>query len=191
MFVFSPGDTTLFREGNFVVSYMATRHFTPIFTPGVYISAGILVKSEGESQAAVPFFASTSDRYLEDIVVSEDGRNLYRVTRYFTAISPVVNWDAEEVIDTARIEELSGNLIRIVSRYDCEEQIKAPNGPDTSGIKLGVANITLRPKNALGSASVFIWENTAFFSEVPALSYATGGKEVFKPISYGDGTLAL
>ena len=191
MFVFSPGDTTLFRQQATVVAYMATQHFTPVFTPGVYINSGILIPSDGANSTAIPFFTSTSVRDHEDLVLSEDGKNVYRVIRYFTAKSPAYNWDGQEVIDTARIEELSGNLLRIVTLYECEEQIKAPNGPDTSGIKLGAAQLSLRSKNAPLAESVFVWENTNFASEVPALSYATGGKEVFKPVSYGDGTLAL
>ena len=191
MFVFAPGDTTLFRQESTVVAYMATAHFTPLFTPGVYIASGVLIPTAGANAAAIPFFESSNVRPHEDFVLSEDGKNIYRVTRFFTAKSPAYNWDGQEVTDTARIEELSGNLLRIVTRYDCEERIKAPNGPDTSGLKLGVAQITLRSKNALGTRSTFVWENTQFFSEVPALSYATGGKEVFSPVSYGDGTLAL
>jgi hypothetical protein len=191
MFVFAPGDTTLFREQNTIVSFLATRHFTPIFTPGVYISAGVLVPTTGDDSSAIPFFSSTNSRELEELILSEDGRSIYRVVRFFTAKSPAFNWDGEEVVNTTRIEELSGNLLRVVTRYDCEEQIKAPNGPDTSGIKLGVTQMSLRSKNALGADTTFVWENTNFSSEVPALSYATGGKEVFKPVSYGDGTLAL
>ena len=191
MFVFAPGDTTLFRQQGTVVSYLATQHFTPQFTPGVYIASGILIPTEGANTAAIPFFVSTNTRPDEDFVLSEDGKNIYRVTRFFTAKSPAYNWDGQEVTDTARIEELSGNLLRIVTRYECEEQIKAPNGPDTSGIKLGIAQITLRSKNALGTQTKFVWEDTQFNSQVPALSYATGGKEVFSPVSYGDGTLAL
>jgi hypothetical protein len=191
MFVFSPGDTTLFRQQGTVIAYVATQHFTPLFTPGVYIAAGVLVPTQGSNFAAIPFFTGTNDRQHEDIVLSENGKNLYRVTRFFTATSPAFNWDGEEVTDTARIEELSGNLLRIVTRYDCEQQIKAPNGPDTSGIKLGAAQITLRAKDALGARNVFVWENTDYSNEVPALSYATGGKEVFQPVSYGSGTLAL
>jgi hypothetical protein len=79
----------------------------------------------------------------------------------------------------------------VVSRYECEENIQPANGNDTSAIKLGVAQISLRPKNGLGTESMFIWENTNFASQVPALSFATGGKEVFDPVSYGSGTLAL
>jgi hypothetical protein len=190
MFVFSPGDMTLFRQQGTVVSYMATQHFSPSFTPGVYVNGGILIPTNEAYGTAIPFFSSVQ-RPSEDFILSEDGKNIYRVTSYFTARSPVFNWDGEEVTDTARIEELSGNLIRIVTRYDCEERIAAPNGPDTSGLKLGVAQITLRSKNALGQKTVFVWENTQFSTQVPALSYATGGKEVFDPVSYGNGTLAL
>jgi hypothetical protein len=191
MFVFAPGDTTLFRQQNTVLSYVATKHFSPLFTPAVYINAGILVPTEVSNQTAIPFFASTGLRNFEELVLSENGKNMFRVTKFFTAKSPAYNWDGQEVVDTARIEELSGSLLRVVSLYKCEEQIKAPNGPDTSGIKLGIAQFFLRSKNALGAESVFVWENTDYASEVPALSYATGGKEVFNPVFYGDGTLAL
>ena len=191
MFVFAPGDTTLFRQESTVVAYMATAHFTPLFTPGVYIASGVLIPTAGANSAAIPFFESSNVRPHEDFVLSEDGKNIYRVIRFFTAKSPAYNWDGQEVIDTARIEELSGNLLRIVTRYDCEERIKAPNGPDTSGLKLGITNIILRAKSSVGTSSTFVWEGTQFASQVPALSYATGGKEVFKPVSYGDGTLAL
>jgi len=191
MFVFSPGDTTLFRQQNTIISFVSTGHFTPIFTPSVYIDNGILIPTNENTSNAIPFFASTDARDLEDLILSEDGKNLYRAMRYFTAASPAFNWDGQEVVDTARIEELSRNLLRVVSLYECEEQIQSPTGPDTSGLKLGVAQISLRAKNALGANSVFIWENTDSASQVPQLSYATGGKEVFEPVSYGKGTLAL
>ena len=191
LFIFSPGDITLFRQENEVVAYVATHHFTPLFTPGVYIANGVLVPTTFSNASAIPFFTSAGERPHEDFVLAEDGKSIYRATRFFTAESPAFNWDAEEVVDTARLEELSGNLLRIVTRYECEEQIKAPNGPDTSGIKLGIAQISLKSKNALGTTSTFVWENTQYSSQVPALSYATGGKEIFKPVSYGEGTLAL
>ena len=159
MFVFSPGDTTLFRESGSVISYVATRHFTPVFTPSVYIRSGVLVPTQMSNQESIPFFAATGLRQTEDIVISEDGKNLYRVLQYFTAISPVFNWDGLEVPDTARLEELSGNLLRVVTKYVCEEQIKAPSGPDTSGIKLGVAKIALTQKSSNRETTVFVWEN--------------------------------
>jgi hypothetical protein len=191
MFTFTPGDVTLFRQQSSIVAYAATQHFTPLFTPSVYLNAGILVPIEGGNATTIPFFASTDIRPHEDFVLSEDGKNIYRVMQYFTAKSPVYNWDGDETVDTARLEELSGNLLRVVSRYECEENIQPANGNDTSAIKLGVAQISLRPKNGLGTESMFIWENTNFASQVPALSFATGGKEVFDPVSYGSGTLAL
>ena len=190
MFIFSPGDTTLFRQQGTVVSYIATQHFSPSFTPGVYITNGILIPTNDSYGSAIPFF-SPVQRPSEDFILSEDGKNIYRVIGYFTAKSPAFNWDGEAVTDTARIEELSGNLIRIVTLYECENHIAAPNGPDTSGLKLGIAQISLRSKNALGQKTTFVWENTQYSSQVPALSYATGGKEVFEPVSYGNGTLAL
>jgi len=191
MFVFSPGDTTLFRESGSVVSYLTTRHFSPVFTPGVYIRAGVLVPSELSGRQSIPFFSATGERPVEDIVISEDGKNVYRTMRYFTASSPVYNWDGEKVTATARLEELSGNLLRVVNKYSCEEQIKAPNGPDTSGIKLGIAQISLTQANLRGNTSTFVWENTDYTTQVPQLSFATASKEALQPVSYGQGTLAL
>jgi hypothetical protein len=191
MFVFSPGDTTLFRQQGEIPSFLVTKHFTPIFTPPVYISAGVMVPTKNITSDAIPYLSASNDRLLENIVLSEDGKNLYRVMRYFTARSPVYNWDGEEVIDTARLEELGGNLLRIVNKYTCEESILAPSGSDTSGNKLGVFQVFFKAKNSYGSTTKFVWENTQVFSEVPQLSYATDAKEVFQPVSYGDGTLAL
>lgn len=191
MFVFSPGDRTLFRQQNTVVSYVATQHFTPVFSPGVYIESGVLAPTDNLGGGAIPFYDLTDSRLTENIVISEDGKNLYRVIQYFTALSPVYNWDGSQVVDTARLEELSGNLLRVVNRYQCEEAIRSSSGPDTSGLKLGVAQINLRAKDSTLVKSTFVWENTNSSSESPALSYSSGGKEAFTPISYGIGTLAL
>ena len=191
MFVFSPGDTTLFRQQGSVLSFMATKHFTPIFTPPVYISAGILVPTKNVSSAAIPFISASERRPTENILLAEDGKNLYRAMRYFTATSPVYNWDGEEVVPDARLEELSGNILRIVTKYTCEQHILSPNGPETSGNKLGGCQITFRAKNAYGATTKFMWENTQFASQTPQLSFATDAKEVFPLTSYGDGTLAL
>lgn len=191
MFVFSPGDVTLFREGNNIVSYLTTKHFTPVFTPNVYITNGVLIPGGFVTTNAISFFSIDGLRPAEDFVISEDGKNIYRVTRFFNAQQLVVNWDGFEVPNTARIEEVSGNLLRVVNKYLCEESIAAPNGPATSGTKLGVAQLSFRSKSSDLVVSEFIWENTNFFSQVPQLSYSTGSKEVFYPVEYGEGTLAL
>jgi hypothetical protein len=191
MFVFSPGDTTLFRQQGTVQSFVSTKHFTPFFTPGVYINNGILIPGGDANSNAIPFFDSSGLRPAEDFVISVDGKNIYRAIRYFNATETVYNWDGLEVPNTARIEELSGNLLRVVAKYVCEERILAPNGPSTSGTKLGIAQITLRSKSSDATISQFVWENANYASQVPQLSYATGAKEVFNLVDYGDGTLAL
>jgi hypothetical protein len=140
---------------------------------------------------SIPFFDPSGLRPAEDFVISEDGKNIYRTIKYFNAEPSAFNWDGAEVNNTARLEELSGNLLRVVSVYSCEETILAPNGPATSGIKLGVAQIKLRSKSSDAAVSEFVWENTNYSSQDPQLSYSTGSKEVFEPINYGDGTLAL
>jgi hypothetical protein len=191
MFIFSPGDVTLFREGNNIVSYLTTKHFTPAFMPSVYIANGVLIPGGFVTTNAIPFFSTEGLRPAEDFVISEDGKNIYRTTRYFNAEQLVFNWDGFEVPNTARIEELSGNLLRVVNKYVCEENVAAPNGPATSGTKLGIAQLSFRSKSSDLVVTEFIWENTNFFSQVPQLSYATASKEIFAPINYGDGTLAL
>jgi len=191
MFTFSPGDVTLFRENNTVVSYVATKHFSPSFAPGVYIANGVLVPGGFVSNNAIPFYETGDLRLKENFIISEDGKNVYRVMRFFNAEPIVSNWDGLPSPNTARIEELSGNLLRVVVEYLCEESIIAPNGPATSGTKLGIAEIVLRSKSSNLVVTKFIWENTTTFSETPELSYATGAKEIFPPVSYGDGTLAL
>jgi hypothetical protein len=190
MFVFSPGNTTLFRNGAAVESYVATRHFSPFFTPGIYIENGLLVLGGG-NQESVPFFDSSGLRPAEDFVISEDGKNVYRTIRYFNAEPTVYNWDGLEVANKARIEELSGNLLRVVVKYLCEERIQPTSGSDTSGIKLGVNQVSLRSKSSDLVVNTFVWENTNYSSEVPQLSFSTGSKEVFRPVEYGEGTLAL
>jgi hypothetical protein len=191
MFVFSPGDTTLFRQQGTITSYVATKHFSPYFTPGIYIENGVLVPGGDVSSNAIPFFDPSGLRPSEDFVISTDGKNIYRTIRYFNAEPLVYNWDGLEVPNTARLEELSGSLLRVVTKYICEENILAPNGPATSGTKLGIAQIKLRSKSADRAVSMFIWENANYSSQVPQLSYATGAKEVFRPVEYGEGTLAL
>ena len=191
MFVFTPGDTTLFRAQDTVVAYAATQHFTPIFSPQVYIAAGVLVESDGVNQSAIPFYDPMGLRRNEDVIVSEDGHNFYRVMRYFTPSPTIYNWDGIETVNTTRLEELNRNLLRVVNLYTCEQPILAPQGVDVSGTKLGIAQILLTSKINDLESNWFVWENTKAVTEVPQLSYSTGGKQVYQPVSYGKGTLAL
>ena len=114
----------------------------------------------------------------------------------FTPSDTVVNWTNTTVTNTARNEEYAGNLLRYVDRYICEESILSQLGRDISAIKLGIAQITVIPKNSgrfsnSQQRAVFVWENAATLTEVPQLSWYSGTTYPYSPPSYGDGTLKL
>jgi hypothetical protein len=149
-----------------------------------------------ESIDYIPYFDPAYVVYSEDTVLSEDGRNLYRVMRAFTPSDTLVNWTNTTVGNTARIQEYAGNLLRYVDRYLCEEDILSQLGRDISAIKLGIAQITVIPKNSgrftnSRPKATFVWENTATLTEVPQLSWYSGTTYPYTPPVYGDGTLRL
>lgn len=202
MFRFFRGDRTFFRQGSDVISYTATTNVHPLFEFYVYLENGIFVETERylpsqfESIDYVPYFDPAYVTYSEDTVLSEDGRSLYRVVKAFTPDNTVVNWTQTTVANTARIEEYEGNLLRYVDKYSCEEPILSQLGRDISAIKLGIAQITVIPKNNGRSnnsrpQSVFVWENTSTLSETPQLSWYSGTSYQFTPPDYGNGTLRL
>lgn len=211
MFRFFKGDRTFFRQGSQVISYTATTNVHPLFEFYIYLENGIFVETarylpaQFESQDYIPYFNPTYVEYSEDTVLSEDGRNLYRVMLAFTPPETVVNWTNTTVANTARYEEFiprntgregSGNLLRYVDQYVCEEDILSQFGRDISAIKLGVAQITVIPKNSgrysnSRNNEVYVWENTATLTEVPQLSWYSGTPYQFTPPDYRDGTMKL
>ncbi len=202
MFRFFEGDRTFFRQGTKVVSYRATSNVHPLFEFYIYLQNGIFVEDgqflpgQIESTGYISYFNPDYVQYSEDTILSEDGRNLYRVMRAFTPNSTVVNWTNTTVVNTARIEEFEGNLLRYVNKYSCEEDILSQLGRDISAIKLGVAQITIIPKN-IGRLSnsrqnvIYVWENTTTITETPQLSWYSGTPYTQDPPNYGDGTLRL
>ena len=148
MFRFWKGDRTFFRQQNKVISYTATTNVTPLFNFNIYLENGIFVLTDEYPYSAfltqqyIPYFNPAYTLYSEDTVLSEDGRNLYRVMRAFTPPLTVTNWTNTTVTDTARNEEYAGNLLRYVNEYVCEQGILSQLGRDISAIKLGVAQIT-------------------------------------------------
>jgi hypothetical protein len=211
MFRFFKGDRTFFRQGSQVISYTATTNVHPLFEFYIYLENGIFVETERflpaqfESQDYVPYFDPSYVLYSEDTVIAEDGRNLYRVMLAFTPPETVVNWTNTTVANTARYEEFvphdtgregSGNLLRYVDQYVCEEDILSQFGRDISAIKLGVAQITMIPKNSgrysnSRNNEVYVWENTATITEVPQLSWYSGTAFPYTPPNYGTGTMKL
>jgi hypothetical protein len=202
MFRFFEGDRTFFRQGTKVISYRATSNVHPLFEFYIYLQNGIFVEDakylpgEVPSETYIPYFDPDYVFYSEDTILSEDGRNLYRVMKAFTPNETVVNWTNTTVVNTARIEEYEGNLLRYVNVYSCEEGILSQLGRDISAIKLGVAQITLIPKNngRLSNSrqnTIFVWENTSTITETPQLSWYSGTPYAQDPPDYGDGTLRL
>jgi len=202
MFRFFKGDRTFFRQGSQVVAYTATTNVHPLFEFYIYLENGIFVETEkyGPNQFEVgnyiPYFDPAYVLYSEDTVLSEDGRNLYRTMLAFTPDATVVNWTNTTVVNTARNEEYAGNLLRYVDQYICEEDILSQLGRDISAIKLGIAQITVIPKNNgrftnSRQQSVFVWENAATLTEVPQLSWYSGTPYQDDPPDYGTGTMKL
>lgn len=202
MFRFFKGDRTFFRQGSQVISYTATTNVHPLFEFYIYLENGIFVETarylpaQFETIDYVPYFDPAYVTYSEDTVIAVDGRNLYRVMLAFTPPDTVVNWTNTTVVNTARNEEYAGNLLRYVDQYVCEEAILSQLGRDISAIKLGIAQITLIPKNKGRFANSqeqveFVWENTSTLSEVPQLSWSSGTSYPYSPPNYGEGTLKL
>lgn len=202
MFRFFKGDRTFFRQGSQVISYTATTNVHPLFEFYIYLQNGIFVETERylpaqfESSNYVPYFDPAYVTYSEDTILSEDGRNLYRVMQAFTPSATVTNWTNTTVSNTARVQEYAGNLLRYVDQYVCEENILSQLGRDISAIKLGIAQITLIPKNKGRFTNSqeqvkFVWENTATLTEVPQLSWYSGTPYPYSPPNYGEGTLKL
>jgi len=201
MFRFFKGDRTYFRSGSQVVSYTATTNVHTLFEFYIYLENGIFVETEkyqspGYDTNYIPYFSPDYVLHSEDTVLSEDGRNLYRVMKAFTPNDTVTNWTNTTVTNTARIEEYEGNLLRYVDKYVCEEDILSQLGRDISAIKLGIAQITITPKSNSRSVnsrpqSVFVWENTATLTETPQLSWYSGTPYQYTPPDYGEGTMKL
>ena len=202
MFRFFKGDRTFFRQGSSVISYTATTNVHPLFEFYIYLENGIFVQdalyqpTQFESSNYIPYFDPAYVTYSEDTVLSEDGRNLYRVMLAFTPEDTIVNWTNTTVVNTARIEEFQGNLLRYVDLYTCEEAILSQLGRDISAIKLGVAQITIIPKNKgrftnTREKLVYVWENTATIGETPQLSWYTGTAYAETPPDYSEGTMRL
>ena len=203
MFTFFKGDQTFFRDGTEIKTYIATESVTPLFEFYIYLNNGVFVPL-GEADPSVflqnidyiPYFNPLYSETAEDIVISEDGKNFYRVMKAFTPGLTTVNWTGLTVANTARAEEYEGNLLRIVQAYQCNEQILSQQGEDISSVKLGVAQITIIPKNIKGATIDqqqyrYVWENTNSNLEVPELSWAPGSTYVKNPPDYGNGTLSL
>ncbi len=202
MFTFFKGDRTFFRQGSKVISYTATSSVSPLFEFYIYLQNGTFTETQEylpgqfEYQQYIPFFSPLYLQNAEDTILAEDGKNMYRVMRAFTPNVTVTDWTNTTVVNTARIQEFAGNLLRYVNAYSCEQDILSQMGKDISAVKLGIAQITLIPKDSGRYSNsfpqvVFVWENTETLTEVPQLSYYSGTTYTFTPPNYRLGTLNL
>ena len=202
MFTFFRGDRTFFRQGSTVLSYTATTNVSPLFQFYIYLNNGSFVLTqEGQREeipltSYIPYFNPAYAEFAEDTILAEDNRNIYRVMRAFTPTPTVSNWTNTTVINTARIQEYAGNLLRYVDEYVCEEPILSQLGRDISAIKLGIAQITLVPRDKgrfsnSFNQSLFVWENTSSALITPQLSWFSGTTYPYSPPDYGTGTLNL
>jgi hypothetical protein len=202
MFTFFRGDRTYFRSGTNVRSYTATSSVTPLFDFGVYFKNGVFVESGDQSLTYfhtsdyIPYYKPSYADHAEDTIVDATNRNVYRVTKAFTPSATTTDWTGTTVDNDPRLEEYKGNLLRYVTEYTCSEAIQPQYDTNTSVIKLGVAQITMIPRNT-GRVSnsqqnlIYVWEATKTLEEVPALSWFTGTTFAYNPPDYGLGTLAL
>lgn len=202
MFSFFKGDTTFFRNGSEVRSYVATESVTPIFDFKVYHANGTFVETQQTDdyeiayERSIPFNNPSYQNYAEDIISDLNGGIFYRVMKPFTPQPTVIGFNNLTQPNTTRFEEFSGNLLRVVSGYSCEEPILSQSWEETSSIKLGSCQITIVPKSAMAMLAnnqelVYVWENTESISEPPLLSWYTGSSSTLNPPNYGTGTLAL
>lgn len=201
MFTFFKGDITFFRNGNDVRSYVATSSVTPIFDFQVYYKNKIFIESSsydfGSSyEFSVPFNNPLYTKYAEDIIVDDNASSFYRVMRAFSPQTNVVSFNGLTQTNSCRYEEFTGNLLRIVSVYECEEPILPQFANETSSLKLGNCQITIIPKNSTivnGSNQnlVYVWESTESSLEQPTLSWYSGASTNLTPPDYGQGTLSL
>lgn len=202
MFRFFKGDTTIFRQGGTVLSYTATTNVSPLFDFSVYVENGLFVLTseftDGEflTLPYIPYFNPAYALFSEDTIISEDGRNLYRVMGAFSPTPTIVDWTNTVVANTPRIGEYAGNLLRYVNVYSCDGQIRSQLGRDISAIKLGIAQVTLVPKNEerfnnSSTSYTYVWENATTASETPQLSWFTGTTYLYAPPNYRNGTMGL
>lgn len=191
LFRFAPGDVVSLRQESSVKSYRAVDYFSPVFQPDVYIKNGALVQDQ----------FTTANRnwvdptyHMEDIVYnSVNGAvSFYRVITPVTPANEEIVWNNNEIANTPRIEELKGRFLKTVIGASCGDLVLSRLRDNASSIKLGVTNLKFRSKDSTGEKTNYVWESTQYSSETPVVSFSpTITQWDYKPIDYGNGTLAL
>lgn len=188
LFRFAPKDAATFRNGSLLRQYEATQHVTPIADLEVYYDNGVFARTERPE--TVKYYDSAY-RY-EDVIydITDSSQKFYRVERSFTPPDLAVTWAGEQP-NTPRVEEVYGNLLKFVSRAECEERVRSRLGGQISANKLGFANVNITSKSNTEASYTYVWESTRYASDPTQLSYYPQTAFAFGPVEYGDGTLAL
>jgi hypothetical protein len=180
------GDTVTLLSGRVTRQYESTANFTPLFEASSYTNdiRQFLVERNDLPQSTADFFDASYN--LEDVIYTEvtGGLKLFRVMRPFTAPARKTDFTGSEVNNTARIEELHGNLLQIVEEASCDESIFSRTGDSASLNSLGSSNFKFVPDNGLQYVTQIVIEEDGTQSFSPSL-------QVLQPVDYGEGTFAL
>ena len=162
---------------------------TPVLDLETYYDNGVFAPTDRTENVK---YTDPLYRY-EDVIadVSDKQARFYRVIRSFTPPTTVTTWAGPEQVNTERVEEVFGNLLKFVVRAEGQDNIFSRLGPQVSAVRLGVANVKLRSQANKNPESNFVWEATESNLVPPQLSYFTGTQFGFRPVDYGSGTLAL
>ncbi|ATW62862.1 baseplate J-like protein [Synechococcus phage S-CBWM1] len=191
MFSFFKGDQTLFRDADKIHVFVARENVTPLFDFSVYLANGVfepISDSDPPSTEYVPFFQTSAQTRIEDLIVDENGKKFYRVIRAFSPTPEVIGPSGTSTTNRVEVEEFAGNLLRIVRRFDSSDRILSRMG-EVSSLKLGVAEITIGSDSGRGLTQTYLWGNTDLITVEPELFWKGGDKP--RTMEYGDGTLAL
>lgn len=189
MFRFAPGDVAAFRSVTEIRTYYATEHVTPLLDLEVYYDNGVFARSVADQ--TVPWYDPLY--HLEDIVFEKKngGIEFFRVTKAFTPPEERPIWNGAEAITSPRLEEIYGNLIKIVSSGTCADAIKSRLRDRASTVKLGTCQINLVSKSLGSSTSTYVFESAPTANISAPLSVFPGESFPYGPVDYGDGTLTL
>lgn len=187
MFRFAPGDAAAFRNGSSIRVYEATEHVTPLMNLETYFDNGVFVRSDRTE--TVQYYDPTY-RY-EDVILDTTtySQKFYRVTRSFTPADTAETWAGTQQ-NSPRIQEVFGNLLKFTVKADGTERIISRLGSSISTSKLGITNLRVTSKANEKASYNYVWESTLTASSPLELSYSPI-KTQFKPVNYGEGTLAL
>lgn len=170
IFHLSPGDVvSIYIPGKGAVSYMAKKHFTPIFSPDCYLDDYLM--------EAAPSLEPNRDMYPEEkpesIIISPDGLEIYRSLASFTPSTT----SAGDV----KTSELNGKLLKVVKEITGFEKFLSEY---ESLISISSPGSTLIRTDD-GSLMEYRWDSEG------VLTHETGVKESSVSLDYGEGTLAL